>query len=105
MGRDNNADNTPSPLMAAVAELGKSLTAMVRERITEKVDRAVETAIRTAVVTMSIILCAILGVGFLAVGFALWLGTASGIGAWFGLVITGGILLFITLLITLINRR
>ncbi len=99
------ADNDKSPLMAALTEFSGSLIAMARERISEKVDRAIETAIRAAVVTLVIVLCTLFGLGFLAVGFALWLGAASGIGTWFGLVITGCILLFTTTVIALVNRR
>lgn len=76
-----------------------------RDRISEKVDSVVEAAIRKAVITVVIVLCTLFGLGFLAVGFALWLGAASGIGTWFGLVITGCILLFTTTIVALVNRR
>lgn len=105
MAKDLRPDEDKSPLMAALSEFSGTLIAMARERISEKVDSAIETAIRAAVITVVIVMCTLFGLGFLAVGFALWLGAASGIGTWFGLVITGCILLFTTTLVALLNRR
>lgn len=106
-----HSDNTPtehtlsSTVIAAVSELAGSLLKLAQDRIVERVEETADRITRNVVTTFTIVFVGLIGGVFILTGFALWLGSISNLGAWFGLFVVGIILFIVSLIVGLVRKK
>ncbi len=94
-----------SPVMAAISELTTSLLKLAQERIIERVEETVNRITHNIIVTFTIIFVGLIGFVFILTGSSLWLGSITGLGTWFGLLIVGVILFVLSLVVGLARKK
>lgn len=94
-----------SPIVSAISELTGSLIKLAQERIIERVEDTAHRVTHNVVMTLTVVLLGLTGIIFVLTGFAMWLGDVSGIGMWFGLLITGMIVFVVALIIALMQKN
>ncbi len=95
---------TESPIVAAISELTGSLLKLAQERIIERVESAAQRITHNVVMLLTIVFLGLTGLIFIFAGFSLWLGTVSGLGTWFGLLVTGIVIFIVALIIALTQK-
>jgi uncharacterized protein (DUF983 family) len=94
-----------SPVVSAISELAGSLLKLAQDRIAERVEETANRITHNAVVTFTIVFVGIIGGVFVLTGLALWLGSISHLGAWFGLLIVGILLFIVSLVVGLVRKK
>jgi hypothetical protein len=103
----NEPQSTPteSPLISALSELTGSLLKLAQERIIERIEETAQKITYNIVVTLTVIFLGLIGFVFILTGLAMWIGSISGFGTWFGLLIIGIIVFILALLIGLFQKK
>jgi hypothetical protein len=94
-----------SPIVAALSELTGSLLKLAQERIVERVEKTAQRITYNVVMAITIVFLGLTGLIFMLVGFSLWIGAVSGLGVWFGLLLTGVIIFIVALIIALTHKN
>lgn len=94
-----------SPIIAAISELTGSLLKLAQERILERIETTANRITRNIIMMITVVFLGLTGLIFILVGFSMWLSTISGLGVWFGLLITGAIILIVALIIAVSQKN
>lgn len=106
-----NEDHTPteqplsSPVVAAISELAGSLLKLAQDRIADRIEETANRITHNAIMTFTVVFVGIIGGVFMLIGLALWLGSITKLGAWFGLLVIGVILFIVSLIIGLVRKK
>ena len=101
-GRDFAAE---SPIVAAISELTSSLLKLAQERIIERVEATANRITHNVVMMLTVVFLGLTGLIFMLTGFSIWLGSVSGFGTWFGLLVTGIAIFIFALIIALTQKN
>ncbi len=97
-------NNDKSTIISTVSEVVGSMLKVMQAGIIERIEKTASNIVRDIVSVITIAFLGLIGFTFLLVGVAIWLGSFTGFGLGFGLMVVGGSIFLLMLLITLIRK-
>ncbi len=93
-----------STIISTVSEVVGSMLKVMQAGIIERVEKTANRIVRDVVGVIVFAFLGLIGFAFFLVGAAIWLGSFTGLGLGFGLMIVGGSIFVLALLIGLIQK-